>query len=428
MLRRALTLALTLAALSCGNAFEPQSSIQSLRILGVRNESPYTPPGETASLQILYYDGSKRAFDAQGNRKRTPQVLWLGGCFSPPGDLYFGCFPILAQLFSSLSAPGAPGAPPAPGAPNPLEFIGTGDTFKMKIPADIISRRPPEEIAALQAEGNIPYGLSYVFYAVCGGTIRPVPQGQATNGLPIGCFDPDTNERLGDDDFVIGYSPIYSYDTIRNKNPVVTGLEFEGAPSMNQPCTAGCGDKTRCGSQGFCIPVVPHCTKRKAADCPTFRIKPILRREDNIEKDEASPPIDGRIPDEVIWASFYASDGTLTNDTVLINDANKGWVFDDSKGTEWSAPNAPAGESRVWVVVRDNRGGTAWTWQDLFVDLALTQQRLDGGRGRVEAARGEGAQLRRGPGAERLGDVLQHAAHGIHVVRESRRRPRQPLR
>lgn len=374
MLRRAPFLALALAALaSCGNAFEPPSSIQSLRIIAVRNELPYTPPGETASLSLLYFDGSKRAFDAQGNRTRTPQVLWLGGCFDPPGDLYYGCFPVLAQLFASLgSAPGSGGAGGAPAAPpgglNPLEFINLGETFKMKIPTDIISRRPAEEIAAIQAEGNIPYGLSYVFFAVCGGTIKPVPMDQATNGLPLGCFDPTTNERLGEDDFVIGYTPIYTYEKITNKNPIIDGVQFEGALSMNKACSAGCGEKERCGSQGVCIPVVPHCTERKVANCPTYKIKPTLTPAKNIEKDEASPPIDGRNPDEVIWASFYTSDGTLGNDTILINDANKGWILDTVKDTEWSAPNAPAGESRVWIVVRDNRGGATWTWQDIYVD------------------------------------------------------------
>jgi hypothetical protein len=375
MLRRAPFLALSLAALaSCGNAFEPASSIQSLRIIAVRNEAPYTAAGETASLSMLYFDGSKRAFDAQGNRKRTPQILWLGGCFNPPGDLYFGCFPVLAQLFASLGqapgagAAGAPAGPPpaAPGGLNPLDYISLSPTFKMKIPEDIISRRPPEEVAAAEAQGNKPYGLSYVFFAICGGEIRPVTD--AANGLPLGCFDKETNERLGDDDFVVGYTPIYTFNGISNKNPILDGVQFEGTASMNQPCAAGCAQGTRCGSQGVCIPVVPHCAERKVADCPTYKIKPLLTREKNIEKDEAAPPFDGRTPDEVIWATFYASDGTLDNDTALINDANKGWAFDDSDGAKWSAPNAPAGESRIWVVVRDNRGGTVWNWQDVFVD------------------------------------------------------------
>lgn len=373
MLRRASLLALSLAALaSCGNTFEPQSSIQSLRVLGVRADNPYGKPGDSVSLEMLYYDGSRRAFDAQGNRKRKVQTLWLGGCHDPAGDLYYGCFPILIQLFATLSggASGAAGAPsgPPPGGLNPLELIGSGDKFKIDIPQDIITRRPPEELAAIQKDGNLPYGLSYVFFAVCGGTIRPIPIDQAANGLPLGCFDNETNERLLDDDFVIGYTPIYSYDNITNANPVIDGVTFEGVAGMNKTCASGCDAGTRCGSAGVCLPVVPHCTERKVADCPTYKIKPTLAREKNIQKDEAAPLIEGRIPDEVIWASFYASDGTLDNDTVLINDANKGWVFDDSEGVKWSAPNAAAGESRIWVVAHDNRGGAHWLWQDLFID------------------------------------------------------------
>lgn len=371
MLQRAIFFCTSLAILSsCGNAFEPASSLQSLRVIAIRNEQPYTPPGETASLSMLYFDGSKRAYDAQGNRIRTPQILWLGGCFDPPGDLYYACFPVLAQLFASLTQP--PGAsdstPPASSDLNPLEYIRLGETFKMKIPSDIISRRPPEEIAATKAQGNTPYGLSYVFFAVCGGTIKPIPMDQATNGLPLGCFDPQTNERLGDDDFVIGYSPIYSYDNVTHKNPVIDGVQFEGSPSMNQPCSEGCRENERCGSQNVCIPIVPHCTTRKVADCPTYKIKPILSPEKNVEKDVLAPPLEGRIPDEIIWASFYSSDGTLNNDAILVNDATHGWILNDVQGTRWSAPNAPAGESRVWIVAHDNRGGTSWTWQDIFID------------------------------------------------------------
>jgi len=379
MLRRASALALAVAALtSCGNVFEPQSSIQSLRVLGVHIDTPYTKPGSTASLEILYYDGSKRAFDAEGNRKRKVQVLWLGGCHDPAGDLYYGCFPILAQLFASLGgAPGAGGAggaaptPPAPGGLNPLDLIGFGDRFKLKIPEDIITRRPASEIEAARAQGNSPYGLSYVFFAVCGGTVKPIPIDQATNGLPLGCFDNDTGERLGDDDFVIGYTPLYSYDEFSNKNPVLDGLEFEGAPSMNKACSAdgpACDAGTRCGSQGLCIPVVPHCSERKVADCKTYKLKPRMTASKNAEKDQAAPPIDGVTPDEVIWVNYYASDGTLNNDTVLVNDAVRGWVFDNVKAAPWSPPNAPAGESRIWVVAHDNRGGATWTWQDVFVE------------------------------------------------------------
>lgn len=369
-----LALPLLAAALSCGNTFEPASSIRSLRILGVRAAEPYGKPGATNKLQMLVYDGSPRAFDAKGARTRAVETIWIGGCHNPPGDLYFGCFPILAQQFAQLGgsipggAGGAPAGPPPGGLGAALEFLGTGLKFDLKIPADIVSRRPAEEVAKLVAEGNVPYGLSYVFYAACGGTLKPVPLDQATNGLPLGCFDKTTGEQLGSDDFVVGYTPLYTYEKFSNKNPVVDGMTFEGAPSMNKACDAAtpCGAGQRCGSQGVCLPVVPHCAERKTIDCTKYKIKPTLSQAKNIEKDEVAPEQDGRKPDEIIWAAYYTTDGNIERDLVLVNDANKGW--NDEHGIEWTAPNAPAGESRVWVVIHDNRGGTTWAWQDLFVD------------------------------------------------------------
>ncbi|RYE94868.1 MAG: hypothetical protein EOO75_00825 [Myxococcales bacterium] len=356
-------LPLVVAALGCGNAFEPQSSIQSLRVLAVSIDQPYARPGATVKLDLLHYDGSRRAFDADGKRTRTVQTLWLGGCHNPGGDLYYACFPVLADLFASLGEGQTP-------TPDQLKLVGTGSSFSLDIPADIITRRPAAETAEEIAQGNAVYGLSYVFFAVCGGEIRGVPAEQATGGLPLGCFDKTTGEALGSDDFVIGYTPIYTYDEYTNANPVIDGVLFEGQPGMTQACstTAPCAADQRCGSLGVCLPVVPPCTERKVADCPTYSLKPVVGRT-IVEKDLTAPPVDGQQPDEIIWTSLYSSDGTLTNETVLINDALNGWVFDEEKpSTKWSAPNRAAGETRVWMVVRDNRGGTSWTWQDVVVE------------------------------------------------------------
>jgi hypothetical protein len=375
--RAALVGALGLTALgqvSCSSAFEPESAIQSLRVLGVRVDQPYAKPGTKVRLDMLYFDGSRRAFDAQGKRTREVSVLWIGGCHDPAGDLYYGCFPILAQQFAQIGggagAAGSAGAPAGgpPGGPNLLDLIGTGSSFQLAIPEDIISRKPAAEIEALKAQGNTPYGLSYVFYAVCGGDIKQAAPGQTKNGLPLACFDKQTGEQLGDDDFVIGYTPIYTYDAFSNKNPVIDGLTFEGARSMNVACSdkTPCAAGTTCGSQGVCIPVVPYCTERKQADCPTYEIKPVMSPDKNVELDSAAPPdSSGRTPEEVIWVAYYVSDGTVDQELKLVNDANKGW--NSEQETKWSAPNAPAGESRVWVVAHDNRGGTAWTWQDIMV-------------------------------------------------------------
>jgi hypothetical protein len=426
------TLGLGAAAFGCSDVFVAQSSIQSLRVLGVQVTPPYAAPGDKVSLEMLYYDGSPKAFDAAGKRTRQVQILWLGGCHDPIGDLYYSCFPQLAQQFARLFPPGsgpggtagsggsggaagASGGPPGGVSPDLLKalfcendntdaegnvvtegrgaLLATGTRYDcLKVPRDIIARKPAAQLTSLIADDNVPYGLSYVFYAVCGGTLAPASP-EAFNGVPLACLDNETGQPLGADDFVFGYTPIYSYGRpkaapdpslenpaiaadptklkqLTNSNPIlvttsagVPKMTFEGKV-YDTPCSSGCPEGSACGQAGVCIPEVPHCTEKKVLNCPTYTIKPEVDQK-SVEKDEASPPFQGRVPDEVIWASYYASDGTLEKDTTLVNDANKGW--NEAYETKWSAPDAAAGVSRVWVVVHDNRGGTSWAWQDLMI-------------------------------------------------------------
>ena len=344
---------------ACGAAFEPPSRIQSLRVLGVRVDPAYGKPGKTSKLEMLYHDGSKRAYLPDGSPDPDHQVniLWIAGCHNPEGDLYYRCFPILAEKFAALGPPGSMSGPPPLEL---LEFIGQGDKFTLKIPEDIISSKPET------TDGNIPYGLSYTFFAVCGGDFGPPSDTSA--GFPIGCYDPKTKAALGPDDFVFGYTPTYTYDEIINKNPVITGMTFEKADSMNVPCStqADCKPEEACGKVGVCIPRVPHCTEKAQIDCKTYEIKPTMIVEANAEVDVASPELDGKIPEEIIWLNYYSSDGTLERDLALVNDAQKGW--NTKFETKWSAPNAFAGDTRIWVVAHDNRGGTGWAFQDIFVE------------------------------------------------------------
>lgn len=345
---------------ACGAAFEPPSRIKSLRVMGVKVDPPYGKPGKSSQLEILYFDGSSRAYLPDGltpDPEHRVQVLWLAGCHNPSGDLYYRCFPILAEKFASLGPPGAMSGPPPVEL---LDYIGQGERFTLKIPADIISSKPET------TSDNTPYGLSYTFFAVCGGKFGP--PSEASAGFPIGCYDEKTGAALGQDDFVFGYTPTYTYDEVVNKNPIISGMTFEKEPSMNVACTspADCKATERCGKSGACIPVVPHCTEKQQIDCKTYEIKPTMVEDDNAEIDVVSPELDGKTPEEIIWLNYYTSDGTLERELALVNDAQKGWV--PKHETKWSAPNAFAGETRVWVVAHDNRGGTAWAFQDIFVE------------------------------------------------------------
>src|SRR5258706_6743534 len=95
----------------------------------------------------------------------------------------------------------------------------------MKLPGDIVSRRPRPTEGAY-------YGIAYVFFAVCAGTLTPIPpeDGGLAPAFPLGCIGAD-GKRLGADGFVPGYTQVYVFDDGRtNENPKPNGLTLDGDP------------------------------------------------------------------------------------------------------------------------------------------------------------------------------------------------------
>jgi hypothetical protein len=377
-----------LASLGCAPEFDPPSSLVSLRILAVESTPPYAKPGDTVTLDMLYFDGSPKARGKTGS-PRPVKIVWLGGCHNPVGDLYYQCFPQFFESFSKLGAAAGGASGPGnassggqsggiafpfdlpcnvslPGAYGCTESTAPNfnTRFSFTVPEDILSSRPPP------AENNIPYGLSYVFYMLCAGDVKLVdPQG---GGLPLGCFDSKTGTQLTQDDFVLGYTPVYTYEKISNTNPIVgDGMTVDGK-KYDVSCAAGesCSEGTRCGSDGLCKPVIGHCTAKSLADCTEYTFKPFIDRT-SVEPDEVGSFSDGQSLQESMWVAYYSSDGTMSKQVKLVNDSLKGWNEEHEAG--WKPPGGPAGEVRIWGVVHDNRGGVAWSYQDIFVDLATTK-------------------------------------------------------
>jgi hypothetical protein len=216
--------------------------------------------------------------------------------------------------------------------------------------------------------------LSYVFYAACGGRLEPDPG--ASSGLPLRCVDPETGAALGPDDFVTGYTPIYSYRELSNAPPVTTGLRFQGEldaqPALTCQFRNDCGEGFGCAIDGRCLPLVPPCTEESIDDCPEYELLVDVDPA-SVEIDEASRLEGGQTFQESVWSTYYSTDGRFTRQAALINDAQSGWV--DEQETKWRAPNAPAGVVRFWAVVRDNRGGTSWQIRDILVDNLATGRR-----------------------------------------------------
>jgi hypothetical protein len=279
---------------------------------------------------------------------RKAQIAWLGGCFNPPGDAYYGCYASLAALLGKVgNALSSGDLGQLAGLP-----VGLGtnlDTFTMKLPEDLISQRLPPPVGPH-------YGIAYVFFAVCAGFIGPAPADSngSAGSFPLACFaDKDLTIRLGAESFVPGYTQIYAFaDKRTNENPPVTEMTFDGEDLGDGPGNAlvvkACpaDDETRT-APASCSREDPFTT------CTPVKVD-ITAHADVAEDDLEGTGVDGKTLKEVVWVDYFADKGNFDSDVGLVNDATTGLIADHS--TSWIAPSEP-GLVSVWAVVHDARGG-----------------------------------------------------------------------
>jgi hypothetical protein len=189
------------------------------------------------------------------------------------------------------------------------------------------------------------FGVSYAFFAVCAGQLRPRPD--VTDRIPLDCVDSTTGTPLGASDFVLGFTTVYSYEGSVNQSPVLESLTFDETPVPDPACASG--DET-------CLPRVKACALEQRDQCPKHRVAPRVTPE--------SAERLGNVG-EILWASYYASAGSFQTPTQLVNDRATGLV-DDYSGT-FRAP-AQTGPVRIWVTINDQRGGATWDTFDLVVE------------------------------------------------------------
>jgi hypothetical protein len=309
---------------ACGlGDFDSQTKVNSVRLLATRADKPFAKPGETVNLEVLAYDGRR-------DQTRPMKVWWIPQtCFNPPNDAYYACFAAL----ESGAVGGAGGVGLRPGM-DLSPFLLEGTSFAFTVPADIIDTHPP-------VAGTPPYGLAIAFTVACTGhleLLEPDPNNASPQQMPVGCFD-DAHNRLGPDDFVIGYTRTYVYNDRTNSNPVLDGILIDG-----QPVDPAVGV------------TLPRCTADKRASCQEHKIN-ILVPESSQEPNPGDVGEGGENRKEEIWATFFSTLGDFNSEAALLYDPNRGKITDyDSK---YRAPNDP-GDGLLWIIVRDNRGGAVW--------------------------------------------------------------------
>ncbi|MEM6789825.1 MAG: hypothetical protein AAGA56_03650 [Myxococcota bacterium] len=318
----------------CGDTFDRASEVKTVRVLGIRKTPAFARPGGTVDYAMLLHDG-------RPDRSEPVQVTWLGGCHNPPGDQFAGCFRKLAEAVRATASPGTP-------------RIGFGETFSYRIPDDIITSRD-----ALPDPDRPPYGTSFMFFAACAGELR-VDENPAPDALPVGCFD-RAGRRLGADDWVLGYTVSFVYDTLENAIPGVTGLRLQGRTVPVDCIDEACIDATENAAIDCDDGTDPRCIDACAADgdedaCPELSLEPIVT-PGSAEVDPIASISKETETFEQVWVDYFATRGFVGAELRLISGADDGPRDDFT--SRFYAPAAP-GPLSMWAVVKDSRGGTSW--------------------------------------------------------------------
>ena len=190
-----------------------------------------------------------------------------------------------------------------------------------------------------RVEGADPYGLAIVFNIACAGHVELVTRdSQNPQAVPFGCFD-ENHTQLQPDQYVIGLSRVYGYDTRRNANPTISGV-FQDGRQIDE-------------TVGF---VVDRCTTRLRSDCPEIKFDVAVPPADQ-ELQEGDQDPDGNVRREQIWAAYYSDVGQFDSEIRLLYDPSSGKV--DDTANKYQAANQ-AGDTTMFIVVHDNRGGAVW--------------------------------------------------------------------
>ena len=370
-LRRLWLAALALAAVGassaagCAASFDPPSKVDTLRVLAViptkKCQPDLTPElcAEMCPPEDLECAVGGGAYVAPGDKveftmdyvappdvsQSEVQITWLGGCFNPVGDEYFGCYASLQKVFEDLAQAVAMGEFPADA---PIAQGPGLDRFTLTIPQDIVSSRPVPEVGPH-------YGISYLFFAACAGTVRPVPpEGTGTAGsFPLGCFDAE-GRRLGADSFVPGYTQIYSFaDGRTNENPVATGINLDKAPIPEG--LDGIPEVKRCPLTEDERRVSGCGAEDPTTACTTYDIE-VAAPDDVAEVDADATDVDGAALREAVWVDYYGDAGDFQSDVKLVSDPKSGYLPDNA--VKWVPPDT-VGPARIWAVVHDARGGAS---------------------------------------------------------------------
>lgn len=363
-MRRALPLLLLLAA--CGPDFQPSSSVQKLRLLAVQAEPPEIGPAgapgvpEAARIASLVADPAQLADPAAGEEDRrvawvfhfacTPDPSWDEESGEPP--------PANCTSYASLASAGAfftgqeggGGRDCTAVAPGCVNFIGlercehggsctpAGTLAGLPVPAPAYAL--PQ---GLSFEGR--YGEVVVVSLAVSASEKELVSGQP----PLGGIGPILQDDPGQERHMIAVKRIAvrgaTAEDAPNLNPGIAGILARGEPLGPEPAEFPLAGKLEllprpvAGCSGESCPLVQDYTRYDSEGRPLER-----RRE--------------------AWLyAWYVTSGKMRRRSLPGADEVQVWYGPRSPDgmADPAAPGEPGEPGIMYLVVRDRRGGVAWT-------------------------------------------------------------------
>lgn len=381
---------LLFAALSllvaCNDVSWPsRRSVRSLRVLAVQAEPASVTPGQSSQLSLLLADGiaspDNGIDDPDAAVNSDIDVAWFGACDNPPHNDPRKCLSQYAGWLDAISPVLADHSLSSTSA-----VFQVARTFQYHAPNDVLQN----EVTV--GSETIHYGNSYVYFAVCAGKL--VPAAGLTDQLPVQCRDRTSNALLDQSRFVVGVTTLYAYDKILNHNPVFPVLPKTLAESFTQPqqfasavpytgkvCSVD-GDCNNsgfaCASDGICVQLKPTCNKDVPRSCDPYNVGVEVAASSFVLTGLDGTPIIN--PLKSLWIDCYYNAGAWIDDPdhalapPFLNDpvelqrlVNDGLTVMTGCGGGWQAPTQPTDQARVWVTIRDDRGGIAWLEKRVIV-------------------------------------------------------------
>jgi hypothetical protein len=283
------------------------------------------------------------------------EVAWFADCNNPASNDPIKCLNHYGDWFRGVSTPLSESPEVAA-----LPYFKLGADFDYQAPLDFLQG----EVSV--ADQGVRYGTGYVYFAACAGKLYPAPG--LTDQVPVQCHDRVTGAPLDQKRFVAGVTTLYGYDTIRNDNPTILASALNRTLIPTGTCTsdAECGRGFTCTSDKECVPVVELCNRSE--HCPAYCFSINVAAQSF-----ALTSLDGTIvtnPPKSLWVEYYTNAGSVPDEGdarfgMRMPQAGESSVW--SPCAAWQRPAKATDNARIWLVLRDDRGGITWHTQRIIV-------------------------------------------------------------